>query len=112
MPRQEMLRRFRPSATRQVATIPGMRRAVLTIIDKPSSAVHGQIFMDNVNISQSDRNIAATGKPREQEYTGFSVLRLSATGSLYENINYVFMVDFAGGLNNVVTSSGNLGTTP
>jgi phosphate-selective porin OprO/OprP len=82
------------------------------IIDKPTFAVHGQIFMDNVSFSQSDRNIAATGKPREQEYTGFSVLRLSSTGWLYENVDYVFMVDFATGLNNVVTSSGNLGTTP
>jgi phosphate-selective porin len=65
------------------------------IIDKPTFRVGIKTFIDNVDINQSQRNINATGNPKELDYTGLTYLRLYVEGWVYENVDYKFEIECA-----------------
>ncbi|HEV2972761.1 MAG TPA: porin [Pirellulales bacterium] len=65
------------------------------IITSPTFRVGAKVFIDNVDINQSQRNINATGNPKELDYTGLTYLRLYAEGWVYENVDYKFEIECA-----------------
>ena len=80
------------------------------IIDKPTFRVGVKVFIDNVNIDQTPRNVIATGVPKEFDYTGLTYLRLYTEGWVYENVDYKFEIECAS--NAIVPALGTLTVGP
>jgi phosphate-selective porin len=75
------------------------------IISGPANQKIGvRMFIDNVSVDQTPRNVIATGNPKELNYTGLTFLRLYIQGWVYENVDYKFEIDAAA--NEIVPALG------
>lgn len=64
------------------------------IITAPTYRVGAIAFFDADFYNQTDRNVRATGAPRELNWVGLPFLRLYVQGFLYENVDYKFEIEF------------------
>jgi len=67
----------------------------LEIITKPTYKWRGRIFVDSINYDNDGDTAAFFVADREDEF-GFDTVRIGVQGDIYENIAYVFEVEFEG----------------
>ena len=65
------------------------------VIVKPTYKWRGRLYIDGVTYDDDNATAAFFGKDRENEF-GFDTARIGVQGDIYENIRYVFEVEFEG----------------
>ena len=74
--------------------LPSMLKQV-DLIEKPTYKWRGRIFTDGIVYDDDDETVEEFGTDRENEF-GFDTARIGVQGDIYENIRYVFEVEFEG----------------
>ncbi|MEX2317518.1 MAG: porin [Pirellulales bacterium] len=97
---EQALRAQNVSAASAQETLPAAEKAAesckqVEIITKPTYEWRGRLFVDGVSYDDDDDTTAFFGVDRDNDF-GFGTARFGVEGDIFENINYVFELEFEG----------------